>query len=672
MYTVECILAGESHLIYHPLDPDLQIISPVVDLEIGQSGSFSFSMPMNHPGREYLLPLSSEIYVYNGDEIIFAGRMMGSQEDFYRTGRVNCEGSLSYLIDSLQRPYDSQGSITEFLKKCIDSHNEQVEEKKKFLLGNVTVVDSNDYIHLSSSFISDTMTTFREKLIETHGGYLHVRETGTVRYLDYVTEYGDINSQVLRFGENLLDLSKYIDPTNVITALIPQGAELEDGSIVDITSVNNGRDYIYDQNAVDRYGWIWGTHQWEDVTLPQNLLPKARAYLQEHLELPTTIELSAIDLSIIDTQIESFRLGCRTVVESTPHGIHAEYMLSKKHIDLINPEKSTMTLGQVLPVISETTTKQVRDVSAKIDKTAESLSKEIDRDVDSATRLITGGTGGYVVLDIEDESGERTLPWRILVMDSPDKGKAKSVIQINRNGIGFSTNGINGPYENAWTIDGRLNADFVKTGTMLADRIRGGSLELGGTGLGKDGSIVVMDTGGNKIGSWDKDGLNVLKGIIQGVSAVFGGIDNSSGTIEIRDVSGNVIGRWNNGGIWLRRGDLEVGLLSANEDSVAIGGFESTYGWGRDIFQSADGMCGMSAAASREGKLWFWAGWKSDNVFDFTVDNLGIVRCNEIYLRGDSWWSGWSLTDTLKDVYNRLDALEWATGYMEDDIKWLI
>ena len=88
-------------------------------------------------------------------------------------------------------------------------------------------------------------------------------------------------------------------------------------------------------------------------------------------------------------------------------------------------------------------------------------------------------------------------PEEILIMDAPSKETARNVIRMNKNGIGFSTSGYNGVYRNAWTIDGNLVADFVTTGSMLADRIRGGTLEVGGSGLGKDGEIILKDKDGD-------------------------------------------------------------------------------------------------------------------------------------------------------------------------------
>lgn len=108
-----------------------------------------------------------------------------------------------------------------------------------------------------------------------------------------------------------------------------------------------------------------------------------------------------------------------------------------------------------------------------------SISDLINEIVDHQTDLITGQDGGYVVLDPKES------PSRILVMDSPDKTNAKNVIQINNAGIGFSKNGISGPYETAWTIDGTFNAKFITSGVLKAISIEGvtikGSTITGGS-----------------------------------------------------------------------------------------------------------------------------------------------------------------------------------------------
>lgn len=91
---------------------------------------------------------------------------------------------------------------------------------------------------------------FRRKYI-AHGGYIRPRLTDGQRYIDLVAEYGKVNSQVIEFGLNMLDISEYISADNVFTVLIPLGAEQQDADgnntgRLTIASVNSGKDYISD------------------------------------------------------------------------------------------------------------------------------------------------------------------------------------------------------------------------------------------------------------------------------------------------------------------------------------------------------------------------------------------------------------------------------------------
>lgn len=108
-----------------------------------------------------------------------------------------------------------------------------------------------------------------------------------------------------------------------------------------------------------------------------------------------------------------------------------------------------------------------------------------------------------------------------------------------------------------WTTFGTgqgFIADLIVAGTMLADRIRGGTLIAGG-GDGENGVIQILDKNGNEIGRWDLNGLNVKEGKISGTDITLGGADNQDGSVEIRDGSGNVIVKINNYGITVDHGD---------------------------------------------------------------------------------------------------------------------
>lgn len=330
-------------------------------------------------------------------------------------------------------------------------------------------------------------------------------------------------------------------------------------------------------------------------------------------------------------------------------------MLSKKAIHLDNPGKDEVILGQTLPSFTGAVSKGQMEISDRIKRVAASASREINRKVENATQLITGGKGGYVVLDVDDpDTGKRSLPWRILIMDTPDKETATSVIQLNKNGIGFSRTGINGPYDNAWTIDGNLVADFITTGTMLADRIRGGILEVGGAGLARDGSIAVKNVQGEIIGTWDKTGLHVLLGVIEGStikgSKIIGGsINIGDGTFEV-DSDGSVI---------INSGEINIGNVMITQNYTWLGdfGISST---GDGLFYSRDSGHSVQiysisypdmngpAIVLTNGNYTTRLGYGSLDTYDITLQAL-----YDEY--GPSWIS---VSDNIIELWNRLIALE--------------
>lgn len=460
-------------LIYQPGIEELCLIDIKITLELNKAGTLDFTVPPTHPYYDKLPKLVTYIDLYDDGEFIWRFRVLNTDDDFYKQRTVSCEGELSFLFDSIQRPYEHKGSISTFLKMLIDNHNAQVEKDKQFEMGLCNVVDGNNYINRSNGYISKTLDAINDKLIETHGGYIRVRTEQGHRYLDYISDYGHECSQVIRFGENMLDLSNYINGENVRTAIIPQGAELEEDGIngvkkrLDITSVNGGKDYVYSESAVKLFGWIWDTVQFDDVTLASNLKKKAEAYLEECINLQMSLELTAVDLHLINVDTEKIKLGDWVTVISEPHGLNRKFLVSKLVMDIESPENNKITLGSIIPTFTSNTSKSNKEISARVDAVAGSTNKYIESAVDNATKLITGGLGGYVVI-AQAEDGH---PESILILDTPNKDTAKNVIQLNKNGLGFSNTGINGPYRNAWTIDGNLVADFITTGVLRGLKI---------------------------------------------------------------------------------------------------------------------------------------------------------------------------------------------------------
>ena len=110
------------------------------------------------------------------------------------------------------------------------------------------------------------------------------------------------------------------------------------------------------------------------------------------------------------------------------------------------------------------------DAAAKVDRFPVLMNAAIK----NATGLITGQTGGYVVIHTESETGQ---PYELLILDAPTIGEAVNVWRWNVGGLGFSSNGYNGPYDTAITADGQIVADFITSGTLVANIIKAGVLQ---------------------------------------------------------------------------------------------------------------------------------------------------------------------------------------------------
>lgn len=374
MYKVYC----DGLLLYEPPVEELQLIAANMKLEINKAGTFTFSIQEAHPLYGSIRKLKSVIEVYQDNAMLFRGRPVNDGVDTFNVITFLCEGDMAMLNDSLVRPYSFQGTITGYLQKLITDHNTQVEASKQFTLGTVTVTDPNDYIVRSNQNYPSTWTEIENKLIDLLGGYIRVRRSGGINYIDYLEDSTFMSNQVISLGENLIEANRERRSEDIATAIIPIGAEMEneDGSTyrVDITSVNAGVDYIYNQDAVDVYGWIFKNVVFDDVTVPSNLLSKANQALAKSILLLNTIELTAVDLSMMDVDIDEFRVFEYVRVTSPIHQLDDLYLIRKLTVDLLNPAGNTITVGTQYSSFTEKqyqTVKVIENVTREVGENAE-------------------------------------------------------------------------------------------------------------------------------------------------------------------------------------------------------------------------------------------------------------------------------------------------------------
>lgn len=349
------IYADET-LIYDSTLDDYIITKGQITKEVNKSGSFVFTIYQDHPYYDKLQKLKTIITVYKNEKIVFRGRILNDSIGFFKAKTFTCEGELSFLLDSIQRPYTFTGSPEKLFIQFISNHNSSIDEVKNFGIGEITVKDDNDYINRSNSSYDNTLTNIKDHLIKTHEGYLHItRGDNQKPILNWFADFPYMSQQNINFGENLLDFVKTNSAESIATAIIPLGAKIKSESEEDteeagekrltIESVNGGIDYIYDPVAVAKYGWIFKVETWDDVTEPANLLRKGQASLNNIIKQNTTIEVKAIDLALMDRSIDSFELGDYINIISEPHGLNDKLLLKKQTLDLLKPDNDKITLG---------------------------------------------------------------------------------------------------------------------------------------------------------------------------------------------------------------------------------------------------------------------------------------------------------------------------------------
>ena len=370
VYTVYC----DGKLLFDPRIDELAIFNKKIALEVNKTGSFDFKIYPSHPMYDRIKRLKSSIEVYQDAHMVFRGRVLDDVQDFNNAKDVICEGDLAFLNDGIVRPYTYSGSVSGFLSYILDEYNAQVEETKRFTLGNVTVTDPNDYITRSSITASSAWDVVNDKLVKMLGGYIRIRRSGGINYVDYLEDSTMQSLQEIKLGENLLDLNKEIKGQDIVTALIPYGAKLgnDTDERLTIAAVNGGVDYVYDQAAVDVYGWIFTTKTWDDVTVASNLLTKASAELAGLINLNVTLDISAIDLSMTDEQIDKFRIFEYVKVNSPAHQLNDFMLIRKLAIDMDNPQNNKLTLGTDYATFSDSqlnTEKAIENISNNIGET---------------------------------------------------------------------------------------------------------------------------------------------------------------------------------------------------------------------------------------------------------------------------------------------------------------
>ena len=472
MYTIKAFVDGKEYMIHNPRVKALIVGDPYYQKGDNVNGQAEFSVYPTHPYYQYVKKLTTDIVFYKDGVEKFAGRVLYDDEDSKGVKKVFVEGELAYFCDSIQRPTVYHNiSVKNYLKTVIDNHNSQVEERKQFTLGRVSVTDQNDSLYRYANW-ETTRETLKDKLVDRLGGHLVIRKKDGIRYLDYLNddEFYTQNRQEIRFGKNLLDYSKNMDASDLVTCVIPLGTKLEESSIegleerLTIKEVNGGVDYVSDDSAVAAYGRIYKTVTWDDVKVASNLMKKGREYLKSVQFENMVLELKAIDLNLTDDDIQELEVGDLIRCVSPPHGLDSKLPLSSLKVYISNFAKNTITLGTEKQ--NNTYTSSNSHTAEKIEKTINSIPSKgeiLQEALRDATNLLNDMNRTGNAIHTKNE---------FIVSDAPGVANAKNLWRWGLGGLAHYSEGYDGPIDGvALTMDGKINGKMISAGSIYAESI---------------------------------------------------------------------------------------------------------------------------------------------------------------------------------------------------------
>ena len=79
MYQITC----DEFVLHDARVDELNVIGAKCNLELNKTGSLTFKIPPTHPYYDKINKHTSEITLYEGDKVLFRGRVLNDEVDFY-------------------------------------------------------------------------------------------------------------------------------------------------------------------------------------------------------------------------------------------------------------------------------------------------------------------------------------------------------------------------------------------------------------------------------------------------------------------------------------------------------------------------------------------------------------------------------------------------------------
>lgn len=340
----------------------------------------------------------------------------------------------------------------------------------------------------------------------------------------------------IEYGKNLKDLKQEANIADCYTHLMPYARYSQDGEddekievyvylsekVLPLNNAENiGHSKAYIVDFTDRFG------EGEAVT-EEALRAKATAYAAAaELGVPkVNITVSFIQL----WQTEEYKniaplervMMCDTVaVRFSKLGVTARAKVIKTTYNTLEEKYDSVELGDAKSSFADTVNKQqaaIEEIKTSVQKGQAAATEQLKKAIANATSLITGHSGGYVVLNPAEK------PQEILILDAPTLEEAVNVWRWNSGGLGYSSTGYNGEYALAMTMDGAIVADFINAGILNGALLQADSVQA--SSISQEYKTAVTNEIGEATSSVEQAFIAAdehLLSVIKGIETVFYG-----------------------------------------------------------------------------------------------------------------------------------------------------
>ena len=431
---------------------------------------------------------------------------------------------------------------------------------------------------------------------------------------------GADNGVLIRYGKNLTDINQEENIANVITGILPYWVDPSNPSDVVVPNVpvysNNASSYPYKRTVVMDF-----SAEFQTKPTVNQLKSKASAYMTANKVDVPDVSIKVSFIAFWQTEeykdlygVEHVALGDTVHVEFEKLNITAEARVLKTVYDSVLERYDSIEVGNVRRTsLTKTISKAIANTTNAVNALKEnSVSPSmLDTAIENATNLITGGLGGYVVIN-RNADGE---PEEILILtDSKDYTRAQKLWRWNKNGLGFSNTGYEGSYPLALTSDGQIVADRITTGALNAGLITVGILG------NQSGNYWNMATGNFNMRGTGSFGTN------NGINMNNGQLSINATNIDTGTMSANRI----LGGI------LKLGVVGSSNGALEVYRY--------------DNNSGNSIKYARLSGYGFWFGPNLPTATDATTNDYNDAANFRISTSGDVVAN--SLSAKTKDVSN--------------------